>query len=90
MKVELTKAQLDKVQERCSHGHMKTHEDKFGPPVSSLVPKKKRAAMIREGKIGNSGELLSPAQKDFIDQFVLDGLDRLGSDFPYRETFMKK
>nr|VFJ55148.1 MAG: Sulfotransferase domain-containing protein [Candidatus Kentron sp. FW]VFJ66241.1 MAG: Sulfotransferase domain-containing protein [Candidatus Kentron sp. FW] len=90
MKVELTEVQLDKVQERCSLGYMKAHEDQFCPPLLPFVPKKKRAVMIREGRTGNSGELLSPAQQERIDQHMLAELKRLGSDFPYAEKFMSK
>nr|VFJ98989.1 MAG: hypothetical protein BECKH772A_GA0070896_101516 [Candidatus Kentron sp. H]VFJ99226.1 MAG: hypothetical protein BECKH772B_GA0070898_101536 [Candidatus Kentron sp. H]VFK03868.1 MAG: hypothetical protein BECKH772C_GA0070978_101486 [Candidatus Kentron sp. H] len=88
MKVGLTEAQLDNVQERCSHSYMKAHEDQFGPPLFPFVPEKKRATMIRTGKTGNSGELLTPAQQDRIDRFMLAELVRLGSDFPYAGKFM--
>nr|VFK64148.1 MAG: hypothetical protein BECKTUN1418D_GA0071000_12465 [Candidatus Kentron sp. TUN] len=90
MKVQLSGTQLDKVQARCSHSYMKAHEDQFGPPLLPFVPQKKRATMIRAGKSGNSGELLTSAQQDRIDQHMLAELKRLGSDFPYTEKFMGK
>ncbi len=89
MKVKLTEMQFEKIRERCSYAYMKAHEDQFGPPIIPFLPKGGRAIMVREGKTGNSDELLGPEQQDWIDRFMLFELDRLGSDFPYVERFMK-
>jgi len=43
--------------------------------------------MMRAGKSGGSGELLTPAQQRFIDDWCGAELVRLGCDFPYDETY---
>jgi hypothetical protein len=43
--------------------------------------------MMREGRSGNSKELLTPAQQRRIDAWCAQELERLGSDFPYERIF---
>jgi hypothetical protein len=43
--------------------------------------------MIRNGRKGSSGELLTPAQQAQIDSWCKEGLARLGSSFPYDDHF---
>jgi len=45
------------------------------------------AVMMRAGKSGRSSELLTPAQRRFIDDWCRAKLARLGCDFPYDEAF---
>jgi len=66
---------------------MKAHESQFGPPIVPLVGNKKTPNMMRQGKSGSSGELLSRAQQARIDAYFIAELERLNSDFPYRGTF---
>lgn len=85
MGVSLSEAERARVIERCSFGYMKEHERKFAPPRFPFTPK--RAQMVRAGKVGGSGELLTREQQATIDSFCMSELERLGSDFPYAETF---
>ncbi|MCA9710670.1 MAG: sulfotransferase domain-containing protein [Myxococcales bacterium] len=85
MKVSLTEAERARVLERCSFEHMRANEDKFAPPHMLFTPK--RATMVRSGKTGGSGELLSRAQQARIDRHFQAELQQLGCDFPYAEVF---
>jgi hypothetical protein len=87
MGVELTAAERAAVIEQCTFEHMKKIGAKFdpaGPPWASS-----RGAMIRRGERGKSGELLSPAEQQRIDDYWRAELAKLGSDFPYDEAFPK-
>lgn len=81
--VNLTDSQIGKVAEKSSFVYMKTHEHKFAQPAGEedYVP------LVRSGKSGNAKELLSSEQQQQIDAYCLRGLERIGSDFPYREKF---
>jgi aryl sulfotransferase len=86
MGVDLTPEELDSVVHQSSFAVMKQAEDgKFEP--ARLVPWTRERAMVRAGKSGRSSELLTPAQQRFIDDWCRAELKRLGSDFPYDETF---
>lgn len=85
--VELTQTELDRVAHRCSFAAMKREEDKFGPPILPFRPTGDPPLMMRKGTVGGSGELLSREQQAAIDRFAMAELQRLGSDFPYREYF---
>ena len=89
MGIDLTEEEMKKVLHKSSFGYMKQHEDLFGPPQMPLVDADKVPDMIRKGKSGGSGELLSKEQQARIDQYCLRELERLGSEFPYREWFMQ-
>jgi hypothetical protein len=41
--------------------------------------------MMRKGRQGGSGELLTPEQQQAIDAHCIAELKRLGSDLPYEE-----
>ncbi|MCP4350548.1 MAG: sulfotransferase domain-containing protein [Desulfobacterales bacterium] len=86
MDVSLTEDQFNKVLERSGFQYMKRHESQFSP-LASLMMKGDNIKMIRSGKAGGSGELLSKAQQARIDRFHQAELRRLGSDFPYAEYF---
>lgn len=75
-----------KVFEKSSFSYMKEHESRFGPPHFPLV--KKRAKMLRKGKSGKTGELLSPEQQQKIDDYAQQELASLNSDFPYKAFFL--
>lgn len=85
MEVSLTDSQFEKVIEKCSFQYMKQHDAQFAPPKFPLI--KDFTVMIRSGKSGGSGELLTKAQQTRIDQYFMDELKRMSSDFPYRDIF---
>lgn len=85
MRVELTEAELARVAEQCSFEHMQRNEPKFAPP--HMLFTRTRATMVRAGKVGGSGELLSRSQQAAIDRHFQAELRQLGSDFPYAELF---
>lgn len=87
MEVELTEAEFAKVMELASFKHMKANERQFCPPGLPLTDRTKRPKMVRSGKIGNSAELISREQQAAIDAYWMGELEKLGSDFPYREWF---
>lgn len=85
MKVTLTETQIAKVVEKSSFEYMKTHEDKFVPPL--WIFRENQNRMFREGEAGVSGEFINAEQQVSIDHFALSELRRLGSDFPYTDLF---
>lgn len=85
MRVELGEAELARVVERCSFEHMQQQEARFAPP--RMLFTRSRAKMVRAGKVGGSGELLSRSQQAAIDRYFQAELAAMGSDFPYAELF---
>ena len=83
--VSLDEEQFAKVLLRSSFGYMKKHDHQFAPPKFPFVHE--QPAMIRSGKTGNTGELLSREQQAAIDAYFIAELQRLGSDFPYEQLF---
>jgi len=83
LEISLTPEQFAKVAEKTSFDYMKANDHLFSQPAweEGHVP------LVREGKSGNSKELLSLEQQQQIDAFCLRELERIGSDFPYREKF---
>ena len=83
MGVSLTTEQIDKVVAKTSFTYMKENDHKFAQPAwdEGYVP------LVRSGKSGNSKEALTEAQQQEIDAYCLRELERIGSDFPYREKF---
>jgi len=84
--VNLTPTQLFKVAEKTSFVYMKANDHKFAQPAwgNGNVP------LVRSGKSGNSKELLSAEQQQQIDEFCLQALKQLGSDFPYQQQYYKQ
>ncbi|MFT5680827.1 MAG: hypothetical protein ACI8RZ_001733 [Myxococcota bacterium] len=66
---------------------MKAHESRFAPIGLPFVTPGEKPKMIRRGVSGQTNELYSPAELAEVEQRYLDELDRLGSDFPYRDVF---
>jgi hypothetical protein len=87
MGVTLTKDELEKVVERASFDYMKAHESQFQPPRAPFTQDENATAMIRSGKSGDSGELLSREQQAAIDRSCRENLQELGSDLPYSDWF---
>jgi hypothetical protein len=87
MGVDLTAEERAAVIEQCTFEHMKKIGAKFdpsGPPWASS-----KGAMIRRGERGKSGEMLSTADQQRIDDYWRAQLEKLGSDFPYDQAFAK-
>ena len=81
--VDASPEMIGKVAELSSFGYMKTIDDKFstGKFLSLGAP----AEMMRKGSEGGASELITPAQARRIDEYFINELKRLGSDFPYEE-----
>jgi hypothetical protein len=80
--VELSPAQRARVEEQCTFAYMKSIDEKFVPMPKGALPWGDME-MMRQGKSGNSGELLSGEQQKRIDAHCQAELARMGSDFPY-------
>lgn len=87
MGVRLTADELESVARRSSFEYMRAHEWQFAPPRPPLASEADHPRMVRSGKVGGSGELLSPTQQAAVDRFCRDELRRLGSDVPYDDFF---
>jgi len=85
MRVELSKAELERVVERCGFEWMRAREERFAPPKMRFTPS--RGRMLREGKVGGSKALLTDEQGAAVDTWCLQQLEELGSDLPYAEKF---
>ena len=87
MGVELSAPELDRVIARSSFEYMYRHESKFGPPKPRFAREEHQPRMVRRGKTGATGEVLSPDQQIAIDRACLGELERLDSALPYAELF---
>jgi len=85
MQVALTGAELEKVLEKSDFQYMKAHEENFSPSLGILG--RNQGRMFRQGKVGASSELINAEQQAIIDRFAISELQRLGSDFPYKDLF---
>jgi len=85
--VRLTEAEMSAVIEKSTFSFMKTIEHKFTLLPKGALPWGEGLTMMREGRSGNSKELLTPAQQRRIDAWCAQELERLGSDFPYERIF---
>ncbi len=89
MGVALTAHELAQVVARSSFAQMKAIDHKFVPskpyPFDRLMP----TVMMRKGETGVATELLTPAQQQQIDDYVIAELQQLGCDFPYATTFLQ-
>ena len=89
MGVDQNDEQLDKVVTKSDVSYMKGLGLAFTSPLPHIPLWGKRATtdLIRNGKSGNSAELLTQAQQDAIDDHMRAELRRVGSDFPYDDLF---
>ena len=86
MDVSLTPEEVKLVADQCSFAHMRAINHKFFP--NRLTPwSNPKGEMMRQGKVGNSSELLTLAQQQKIDDHCRAELAKLGSDFPYDALF---
>lgn len=86
MGVCLTEEERGQVLTKSSFDYMRAIDHKFYPGMVSPLglPDGK---MMREGKSGAAGALLSETQRRRIDEVCRAALLKLGSDFPYEEVF---
>ncbi len=85
--VALTSAETNAVLEKSTFSYMSAIEDKFTPMPKGTLPWGEGLKMMREGKTGRSGEVLTPEQQRRIDAHFSQELRSLGSDFPYDALF---
>jgi aryl sulfotransferase len=85
--VELAAGDLERIVELGSFAHMKSINHKFSPMDPGSLPWAEGFTMMRQGRSGNAGEMLTVEQQGRIDEYCEAELGRLGSDFPYREYF---
>lgn len=85
--VQLTDEELAAVIHKSTFSYMQTIENKFTPIPKGTLPWGEGLKMMREGKSGNSRELLTIEQQRSIDAHCQAELASLGSDFPYAEFF---
>ena len=83
LSIRASDALIDEVCRLSSFEHMKQNDHKFS--IGQIVPWRKPGSMIRKGTQGGSSELLSVERQRQIDRHFMAELERLGSDFPYRE-----
>jgi hypothetical protein len=74
---------IGEVCRKSSFEYMKSIDDRFSPFPSA--PWHRRSEMMRKGRQGASGELLTPEQQAAIDAACKAELQQLGSDLPYDE-----
>jgi hypothetical protein len=83
LNIHASDALIDEVTRLSSFDYMKRNDHKYA--IGQLVPWRKPGSMIRKGAEGGSSELLSVERQRQIDRHFMAELERLGSDFPYRE-----
>ncbi len=82
--VDLSPAAFARVQEKCTFAYMKKIDEKFIPMPKGSLPWGDME-MMREGKSGNSSEMISMEQQRQIDAHFRAELTALGSTLPYEE-----
>lgn len=87
MGISLTSEEMSSVIERSTFAYMSGIEDKFSLMPKGSLPWGEGLKMMRRGKTGGSNEMLTLEQQVRIDEHFQAELERLGSDFPYREFF---
>lgn len=81
--IHVSEEVIQEVCRKASFSYMKSIDAKFAPGKMTLSGG--GATMMRKGQQGASGELLSLAQQQAIDEHCIAELKRLGSDLPYEE-----
>jgi hypothetical protein len=69
--------------EKSSFEYMKRIDHKFG--IGKVIAGSTPGKMMRKGRQGGSGELLTPERQRELDAHCMAELKRLGSDLPYEE-----
>lgn len=87
MNVDLAAEERDEVIRQSAFEHMKQIGEKFDSTGLSPPWAQSRGTMVRRGRAGGSGELLTPDQQRRIDAYWRGELRRLGSDFPYDDHY---
>jgi hypothetical protein len=87
MNVDLDTEQLEAVMRAATFEEMRRHRDRFDP--GRVVPWGKTHSMLRKGRRGEAGELLSPKLRQLIDDHSRTELRRLKCDFPYDLAYLK-
>ena len=88
MSVDLSAEEIEKVREKSTFSYMKSIDHKFYP--GEVTPfAKSGGSMMRSGKKGGSGEVLSLAQQQAIDASCRERLAELNSDFPYERYYVE-
>lgn len=86
--VDLTPEEQQAVWRLASFDYMKTIDHKFYP--GALMPWTGAGGrMMRRGQAGGSGEMLTPAQQQRIDDYWRTTLKKQGCDFPYDAVFAR-
>jgi aryl sulfotransferase len=87
MAVDLSQEEIDTVVRVSSFDYMKKAKLKFDP--GQVVPwGSDEGIMLRRGERGSSGDFLTPAQQQRIDDHCKTELLHLGCDFAYDEAFI--
>lgn len=86
MGVEMDEEELARVAEKSAFAYMQGIGHKFNPPAITPLASPAQK-MLRRGKSGTSGELLSAAQQRKIDEWVRTRLSELGSAVAYDEIW---
>lgn len=90
LEVTLSPSELEQVIEKSSFSYMSKIDQRFIPMPKENTPWGNNLKMMREGKQGNSKELLSLEQQTLIDNHFKNELKKLDSDFLYDEFFNGK
>jgi hypothetical protein len=88
MNVNLTKAQLEAVMRQATLEEMRRLSHKFD--LGGVVPWGKAHPMLREGRPGRAGALLSAELRQLIDEHSRTELRRSECDFPYDLAYVKR
>jgi hypothetical protein len=88
MGVDLSDEEFSSVRHLCSFGYMKQNAHQFDH-IKVAPWSQQEGATIRRGARGASGELLSAALQERIDDHCRSELRRLGCDFPYDAAFAR-
>ena len=87
MGVTLTDEEVALVVERSSFAYMKRIDHKFTPALPFPLNRFARPVMMRSGKSGRSGDMLTREQQAQIDRHMQAELRRRGCDVPYDDMF---
>jgi hypothetical protein len=87
MSVTLSEQERTAVLQQSSFSHMKSSESRFDPKHAIFPWSQTQGTMLRRGETGSASELLSPTDRDRIDDHFKAELRALNSDLPYDQLF---